>query len=214
MKKLNNKKGFTIVELVIVIAVIGILAGVLIPTFSGIVGKANGSGALQQARSTLTNALNMSSTAQLAGKNDAGNYQTVFVLNSSKNSDIVPDYMWGYNGNALEAVAIKYDSAENPTAFATAEQLKIASGNSGIFNTVLLGASAIEPKESTESAAAHDELNAVTKSIIEKSTGKTVSKIEAGSDKYTITFGDGTTISAYTSVDIASNIVVFTRFAA
>ena len=40
MKK-NNKKGFTIVELVIVIAVIAILAAVLIPTFSGIVKKAN-----------------------------------------------------------------------------------------------------------------------------------------------------------------------------
>ena len=36
MKK-TNKKGFTIVELVIVIAVIAILAAVLIPTFSGIV---------------------------------------------------------------------------------------------------------------------------------------------------------------------------------
>ena len=39
MKKMN-RKGFTIVELVIVIAVIAILAGVLIPTFSGIVEKA------------------------------------------------------------------------------------------------------------------------------------------------------------------------------
>ena len=37
----NNKKGFTIVELVIVIAVIAILAAVLIPTFSGIINKAN-----------------------------------------------------------------------------------------------------------------------------------------------------------------------------
>ena len=37
----NNKKGFTIVELVIVIAVIAILAAVLIPTFSGIIKKAN-----------------------------------------------------------------------------------------------------------------------------------------------------------------------------
>ena len=36
-----NKKGFTIVELVIVIAVIAILAAVMIPTFSGIVTKAN-----------------------------------------------------------------------------------------------------------------------------------------------------------------------------
>ena len=39
--KRNNKKGFTIVELVIVIAVIAILAAVLIPTFSGIIRKAN-----------------------------------------------------------------------------------------------------------------------------------------------------------------------------
>lgn len=37
----NTKKGFTIVELVIVIAVIAILAGVLIPTFSSLVQKAN-----------------------------------------------------------------------------------------------------------------------------------------------------------------------------
>ena len=40
MKK-TNKKGFTIVELVIVIAVIGILAAVLIPTFGGIIDSAN-----------------------------------------------------------------------------------------------------------------------------------------------------------------------------
>ena len=37
----TNKKGFTIVELVIVIAVIAILAAVLIPTFSSIISKAN-----------------------------------------------------------------------------------------------------------------------------------------------------------------------------
>ena len=37
----SNKKGFTIVELVIVIAVVAILAAVLIPTFAGLVRKAN-----------------------------------------------------------------------------------------------------------------------------------------------------------------------------
>lgn len=49
MKKLN-KKGFTIVELVIVIAVIAILAGVLIPTFATVVTKANQSKAMQEAK--------------------------------------------------------------------------------------------------------------------------------------------------------------------
>lgn len=38
--KRTNKKGFTIVELVVVIAVIAILSAVLIPTFSGITGRA------------------------------------------------------------------------------------------------------------------------------------------------------------------------------
>ena len=53
MKKMN-RKGFTIVELVIVIAVIAILAGVLIPTFSSIVDKAKKSAALQEARNAYT----------------------------------------------------------------------------------------------------------------------------------------------------------------
>ena len=39
--KRNTKKGFTIVELIIVIAVIAVLAAVLIPTFSNLIQKAN-----------------------------------------------------------------------------------------------------------------------------------------------------------------------------
>ena len=56
MKKMN-KKGFTIVELVIVIAVIGILAAVLIPTFSSVIDKANANSALQELKSAYTLAL-------------------------------------------------------------------------------------------------------------------------------------------------------------
>ena len=52
----TNKKGFTIVELVIVIAVIAILAAVLIPTFSGIIKKAQQS-ADQQAVSQMNTIL-------------------------------------------------------------------------------------------------------------------------------------------------------------
>ena len=49
MNKKMNKKGFTIVELVIVIAVIAILAAVMIPTFGGIIDSANKSNVLQVA---------------------------------------------------------------------------------------------------------------------------------------------------------------------
>ena len=65
MKKMN-KKGFTIVELVIVIAVIGILAGVLIPTFSNIISKATDSGALQEATSAMKSTLSMSDNGRIA----------------------------------------------------------------------------------------------------------------------------------------------------
>ena len=46
--KNTNKKGFTLVELVIVIAVIAILAAVLIPTFTSVINRANQSAALQK----------------------------------------------------------------------------------------------------------------------------------------------------------------------
>ena len=54
MKTKNNRKGFTIVELVIVIAVIAILAAVLIPTFGNIIEKANNSKLLQQLKNEYT----------------------------------------------------------------------------------------------------------------------------------------------------------------
>jgi len=51
----KKKKGFTIIELVIVIAVIAILAAVMIPTFSNVIAKANESKALQEAKNEYTN---------------------------------------------------------------------------------------------------------------------------------------------------------------
>ena len=54
MNKKNNRKGFTIVELVIVIAVIAILATVLIPTFGNLISDANETAAQQEARNEYT----------------------------------------------------------------------------------------------------------------------------------------------------------------
>ncbi|MBQ7444707.1 MAG: type II secretion system protein [Clostridia bacterium] len=66
MKKLN-KKGFTIVELVIVIAVIAILAAVLIPTFSKVIENANKSAAMQAARNAFTTWLADADNAKTLG---------------------------------------------------------------------------------------------------------------------------------------------------
>lgn len=55
--KNTKKRGFTIVELVIVIAVIAILASVLIPTFTNVVNAAKESKNLQAARNAYTDSL-------------------------------------------------------------------------------------------------------------------------------------------------------------
>ena len=66
MKTTNKKRGFTIVELVIVIAVIAILAAVLIPTFSGVVQKAKDSAALQEATAAYKETIGMTEYASIA----------------------------------------------------------------------------------------------------------------------------------------------------
>ena len=53
MKKMN-KKGFTMVELVIVIAVIAILSAVTIPVFSNLIDEANANKALQEIKNAYT----------------------------------------------------------------------------------------------------------------------------------------------------------------
>ena len=54
MKKvLKNKKAFTLTEMIVVIAIIGILAGVLIPTITGYIKRANQSAAYQEAEGVL-----------------------------------------------------------------------------------------------------------------------------------------------------------------
>lgn len=85
MKKMN-KKGFTIVELTIVIAVIAILAAVLIPTFTTIVEKANKSAVLQEATNAYKVAytLDMSDGVQDYKDNETGITVAGLTYTSSK----------------------------------------------------------------------------------------------------------------------------------
>jgi len=55
MNKKNNRKGFTIVELVIVIAVIAILATVLVPTFGSVIADAKNTALVQEIKNEHTN---------------------------------------------------------------------------------------------------------------------------------------------------------------
>lgn len=62
----NNKRGFTITELIIVIAIIAILAAILIPTFARLVDEANKSANLADARAIYNEYL-MQNNAEVEG---------------------------------------------------------------------------------------------------------------------------------------------------
>ena len=94
----NRKRGFTIVELVIVIAVIAILAAVLIPTFSSLINKANKSADImtvknintQLAASEVEDGKNETMYDALLDAKEAG-YLVANINARSKNNQLVWD---------------------------------------------------------------------------------------------------------------------------
>lgn len=110
MKKLN-KKGFTIVELVIVIAVIAILAAVLIPTFANVSEKANESAAMQAAKNEYTNYLAVDEKHITGGD---------FIIVSGDYVFVVEDGSFVADGKKFEKTAENTYTATVKTGKATA----------------------------------------------------------------------------------------------
>lgn len=86
MKK-KLKKGFTLVELVIVIAVIAILSAVLIPTFGNVIQRANDSAAFSTASNALTKY-----TTSMAEAQQSTDLPSGYVLVYDKNQKFSSTY--------------------------------------------------------------------------------------------------------------------------
>ena len=68
---LQNRKGFTLLELIVVIVVAGILAGIAIPSFNAVKTKAKESAAVQEAKAF---AKEVTALAAFTQEDDAANY--------------------------------------------------------------------------------------------------------------------------------------------
>ena len=113
MKRNKNKKGFTIVELVIVIGVIGILSAILIPTFVSLTSKANDAAL----KSNLANAYSMYAADAADGKVDDTTTDLPFLsqanvfLSTTKTGDSIK----GYTYSASEGWSVQ--EVSKPTAY-------------------------------------------------------------------------------------------------
>ena len=86
MNKKNLRKGFTTVELVIVIAVIAILATALIPTFGGLINSANNTKYMSEAKETYNDYM-LAKTAEASSETyyiKADSADVYFKVNAGK----------------------------------------------------------------------------------------------------------------------------------
>ena len=103
-----KKKGFTIVELVIVIAVIAILAAVLIPTFASVIKNAEQSTALQACKSASTEYLSeqMQANPGKTAKDILGKDYFAYDMDNDSSNGITPgSYKFYYDADGKQLIA-------------------------------------------------------------------------------------------------------------
>ena len=188
-----NKKGFTIVELVIVIAVIGILAGVLIPTFSSITQKAQQSAALQEATAGRNAVLALTS-----GVMPEESRFYVGKLDTNK-KEYKTDFVFEYKTGAMNALAENADTA--PKAQDEGNKTYIC----------YIAASQAEQMKEGNNGKVTDYVWAIVK-LAGWTDGAGEPSVAVGTGNYVVTWGTGDnvkTVNVYYSSDVKDSLIIF-----
>ena len=129
--KRTNKKGFTVVELVIVIAIIAVLAAVLIPTFSGVIKTARLS-ADKKAVQEMTSALEIA-TAEKKPENLDELVDALAEKGFNSEDSLIPvskghGYFWNQANNKIFLATTNTDGTPKEVVFPANSEDLIAEG--------------------------------------------------------------------------------------
>ncbi|MGG7161694.1 type II secretion system protein [Clostridium baratii] len=104
MNKKRKKKGFTLIELVAVVAIIGILAALLVPKIAGYVEDAKKTKAIDQARKVVMafEAINIKKDTPV--KEDAINVTSIIADNPTGDAKLMKDYIAPSTGDDVKKI--------------------------------------------------------------------------------------------------------------
>ncbi len=106
MRKLMSKKGFTLVELMIVIVIMGILVAVAIPVYGAVTKNAE----TKTCKSNMSNIKSMASTWQMTGGADGGQ----IILPESTDISSEPSFTKSFDGGVLPKCPVAKDATGTP----------------------------------------------------------------------------------------------------
>ena len=108
-----NKKGFTLIEMLVVIAIIAVLVAIIVPTVSSSTMKAKGAADAANLRSIAAEAAidyledtDLDQTYKMTSKSISGATETTIVFYKDANGNLIPSY--GEADSSNKAISIDY----------------------------------------------------------------------------------------------------------